>query len=507
LNPIPVLSATEAAAWDTVARTQFRIPSRVLMEAAGRAAAQVLVREFPEVVTRGALVVAGAGNNGGDGWVLARALHASGVPVWVAGLDPKTDDAIDNRALARVDGVRELGREEPWPVAAVVVDALLGTGAAGPARGEVLALAQRVVAYGAPAVAIDGPTGLDLSSGEAHGPIRARISITFGGVRRGHLLAREWCGRVVVVDIGLPPPDAAWPLLVTDGWAGARLPRLTPTMHKGDRGRVTVVGGSAGMTGAALHAARAALAAGAGLVKLVAAPETVAAARSSLPDVLTVESALGPELEPAVADALDWADALVVGPGLGREAARGAFLQAVLARRPVPTVVDADALMLFQGEAARPIVFTPHLGEFRALFGDQLADAAANDRWAAATKAAQKVRGTVLLKGVPSVIADLRGPVHVVASGNPGLATGGSGDLLAGFIGAFLARGGAPPEAAALGAHALGRAAEHGARQWTARSLRPADVLAALPDIWRAWAETKPCAPPVVGQLESPETE
>lgn len=507
MNPIPVLSATEAAAWDTVARTQFRIPSRVLMEAAGRAAAQMLLREFPEVVARGALVVAGAGNNGGDGWVIARALHACGVPVWVTALDPKTDDAIDNRALARVDGVRELGREEPWPVAAVVVDALLGTGAAGPARGEVLALAQRIVAYGAPAVAIDGPTGLDLSSGEAHGPVRARVSVTFGGVRRGHLVAREWCGRVVVVDIGLPPPDPVWPLLVTDAWAGARLPRLTPTMHKGDRGRVTVVGGSAGMTGAALHAARAAFAAGAGLVKLVAAPETLAAARATLPDVLTVESALGPELEPAVADALDWADALVVGPGLGREPSRGAFLQALLARRPVPTVMDADALTLFEGEATRPIVFTPHLGEFRALFGDQLADAAANDRWAAAAKASHKVKGTVLLKGVPTVVADMRGPLHVVASGNPGLATGGSGDLLAGFIGAFLARGGAPAEAAALGAHALGRAAEHGARLWTARSLRPADVLAALPDIWRAWADAKPCAPPVMALLESPETE
>ena len=507
MNPIPVLSATEAASWDTVSRTQFRIPSRVLMEAAGRAAAQILIREFPEVVVRGALVVAGAGNNGGDGWVIARALHACGAPVWVAGLDPKTDDAIDNRALARVDGVRELGREEPWPVAAVVVDALLGTGAAGPARGEVLALAQRIVAYGAPAVAIDGPTGLDLSSGEVHGPVRARLSITFGGVRRGHLLAREWCGRVVVVDIGLPPPDPAWPLLVTDSWAGARLPRLTPTMHKGDRGRVTVVGGSAGMSGAALHTARAAFAAGAGLVKLVAAPDTLAAARASLPDVLTVESALGAELEPAVAEALDWADALVVGPGLGREAVRGEFLQAVLARRPVPTVVDADALTLFQGEATRPIVFTPHLGEFRALFGDQLADAVANDRWAAAAKAAHKVKGTVLLKGVPTVVADMRGPVHVVASGNPGLATGGSGDLLAGFIGAFLARGGAAAEAAALGAHALGRAAEHGARQWTARSLRPADVLAALPDIWRAWAETKPYLPPIMAQLEFPETE
>ena len=224
MNPIPVLSATEAAAWDSAARTQYRIPSRVLMEAAGRAVAYLIVRDYPAVLARGALVVAGAGNNGGDGWVVARALHASGIPVWVAALDPKTDDAIDNRALARVDGVREAGREEPWPAAAVVIDALLGTGAAGPARGDVLALAQRLVAYAAPVIAIDGPTGLDLSSGEAHGPVRAELSITFGGPRRGHLLAREWCGKIVVVDIGLPPADPIWPLLVTDVWAGARLP-------------------------------------------------------------------------------------------------------------------------------------------------------------------------------------------------------------------------------------------------------------------------------------------
>ncbi len=507
MTPIPVLSATEAATWDSVARTQYRIPSRVLMEAAGRAVAQVIVREFPAVITRGVLVAAGAGNNGGDGWVVARALHAAGVPVWVSGVDPKTDDAIDNRALARVDGVREIGRDEPWPAAAVAVDALLGTGAAGPARGDVLALAQRLVAYGATLVAVDGPTGLDLSSGEPHGPVRAALSVTFGGPRRGHLLAREWCGKIVVVDIGFPPAEPSWPVLVTDAWAGARLPKLTPTMHKGDRGRVTVVGGSNGMTGAALHAARAALAAGAGLVKLVAGPETIQAARASLPDVLTLESALGPELEPAAAEALEWADALVVGPGLGRAPARAPFLQAVLARRPLPTVIDADALALFVGPVERPVVLTPHLGEFRAQFGDELADAAANDRWGAAAKAAQKVKGTVLLKGVPTVIADLRGPIHVVASGNPGLATGGSGDLLAGFIGAFLARGSAGPEAAALGAHVLGRAAEHGARQWTARSLRPADVLAALPDIWRAWASAKPLGPPVLAELELPETE
>src|SRR3989442_906351 len=121
-------------------------------------------------------------------------------------------------------------------------------------------------------VAIDGPTGLDLWSGEAHGRVRAQLSVTFGGPRRGHLLAREWCGKVVVVDAGFPPPDPSWPLLVTDGWAGARLPKLAPTMHKGDRGRVTVVGGANGMTGAALHAARGALAAGGGAREALAAP-------------------------------------------------------------------------------------------------------------------------------------------------------------------------------------------------------------------------------------------
>jgi NAD(P)H-hydrate epimerase len=319
-------------------------------------------------------------------------------------------------------------------------------------------------------------------------------------------VAREWCGKLVVLDIGFPPPDPAWPILVTDRWAAARLPPLEPRMHKGDRGRVTVVGGAPGMAGAALHAARAALAAGAGLVKLVASTETVEAARASLPDVLTVPSGLGPELDAAAIEAVEWADALVVGPGLGREAARRALLTAVLGRRPVPTVLDADALVLFEGGAERPLVVTPHLGEFRALAGDRLADEAANDRWGAAAKAALQLRSTVLLKGVPTVIADVRGPVHVVASGNPGLATGGSGDLLAGFVGAFLARGAAPPLAAALGAHALGRAAELGARQWTARSLRPADVLATLPEIWRAWAAARPWGPPVLEVLEAPET-
>src|SRR5262249_37404641 len=158
VNPIPVLSATEAAAWDSAARTTYRVPSRVLMETAGRAIVQVLVAQFPEATAGGVLIAAGAGNNGGDGWVIARALHSAGIPVWVAAVDPKTDDAIDNRALARLDGVHELGRQEAWPQVALAVDALLGTGAVGPAKGDVLALAERVAAFGAPILAVDGPT-------------------------------------------------------------------------------------------------------------------------------------------------------------------------------------------------------------------------------------------------------------------------------------------------------------------------------------------------------------
>src|SRR5207244_2631714 len=143
--------------------------------------------------------------------------------------------------------------------------------------------------------------------------------------------------------------DPSWPVLVTDAWAGARLPRLHATMHKGDRGRVTVVGGAPGMTGAALHAARAAFAAGAGLVKLVGSKEAVAAARASLPDLLTVESALGSEPEADALEAVEWADALGIGPGRGREDARGDFLAGVLKRDAVTTLADADGLTPLTG--------------------------------------------------------------------------------------------------------------------------------------------------------------
>lgn len=504
---IPVLNAAQAAAWDERARTEASVPSRVLMDAAGRAVAALVARVYPAALRHGVLIAAGHGNNGGDGWVVARALHAIGVPVWVAETaSDRSPDCAANRALAIDDGVPTLSHDAEWPAAGVVVDALLGTGAAGAPRAHLATMAGRVAEHRGPVVAVDGPTGLDLSTGEAHGPVRADLSVTFGGVRRGHLLQRDWCGTVVVVDIGFPPPDPAWPTLFGDAEARGLLPPFRAAMHKGDRGHVVVMGGAQGMAGAALHAASAAFAVGAGLVKIAAAPTTVQAAQAMLPDALTVTTALGSRLETEVHDAIDWASALVLGPGLGRAPERAAFVQAVLAEARAPVVIDADALHTGKdafGAGHAPRVFTPHPGEFRAAF-PELASMLVEDRFGAAAAAPRTAATTVLLKGVPTVIATADRPLCVVATGNPALATGGSGDLLAGFIAGFLARGVDPHDAAALGAFTLGRGAEVASELHSVRATRPADVLAAVPEVWRRLAEPPTIAPPILLELPPP---
>lgn len=511
MTAIPVIDAVQAAQWDARARRQAKIPSRVLMESAGRGVASAVVREFGSEpgLAAGVLVATGHGNNGGDGWVVARMLKAHGIPVWAADAGgSRSPDCSANRELALKSGVEPVNPKGSWPEVALLVDALLGTGASGVPRGSIGALARRLAGLGAPVVAVDGPTGLDLSTGIAHDPVPAALTVTFGGLRRGHLLGREWCGKLVVVDIGFPSPDPAWPRFVDDTLAAQWLPRFTVRMHKGDRGRVLVIGGDKGMAGAGLHAATCALEAGAGLVKLAAHEASVAAAQAAVPDVLTVTTALGPRLEPTLLDAIRWADAIILGPGLGRGAARSQLVRAVLEATDRPVVLDADALhagadVLKLGRSPR--VLTPHAGEFQVAF-PQAAKLLETDRIAAAVTAATALSAAtaVLLKGQPTIVAASRGPAYLAGSGNPALATGGSGDLLAGFIGAFLARKLAPAEAAALGAQVLGRAADIAAAQLTVRATRPADVIAALPELWRAWANVSAPPPPVLLDLDAP---
>jgi NAD(P)H-hydrate epimerase len=486
------------------------------MESAGRAVTSVLAERYRHLLRNGVLVVAGSGNNGGDGWVLARALHRADVPVWVAAIAPSSELCVRVAGLARADGVRELAPDGPWPSCGLAVDALLGTGASGAPRPAIAALLARVLDLEIPVVAIDGPTGVDLLSGVVHGPTRADLTVTFGGLRRGHLLARDEVGSLVVLDIGHPRPDPCWPTLVTGRQAAEWQRRLRLRDHKGDRGRVVIVGGAPGMSGALRMASRAAFAAGAGLVHAIAPLETIGHLVEAEPDLQTMVQDFDAPPSAALLELVEKADALAVGPGLGRGPGRRAFVSALIqvARR---VVIDADGLIAFAGAGdelralaeARPVVLTPHPGEFRNLF-PSFASNRELDPWSAATGAARSSVTTLLLKGVPTVIASSSGAVLTIAAGNPGLATGGSGDVLTGLVSTGLAQGLEPLHAAAVGAQALGGAADLAARRTTARSVRPMDVVAALPDLWREWDTLRqggpPPAPPLLLELARPQT-
>jgi len=514
MSVVPVLSADEAALWDRIAREDFGIPSRVLMESAGRAVAAALAREYGARLGQSVVVACGAGNNGGDGFVAARALAALGVHVTcVAPEGEPTPDNAANRALAEMGGCRVIGPADEWGPCGVAVDALLGTGAHGAPRGAMADAVEKLMRLGVPVVAVDGPTGLDLTTGEVGAPcVRADLTVTFGAFRRGHLLQRSLCGDVVVMEMGFPPPDPRWPAVVTDRWLGEVLPPFRAEMHKGERGRVAIVGGSEGMAGAAIFAAKAAARSGAGLVKICASEATTRAAQAQSPDIMCVTTALGPELEESLVETLSWADAVVVGPGLGRGAARDAFARAALKAVKGSVLVDADGLYAFRGAvdelkgllAGRIALVTPHRGEFGVLFPDLL-EQTRWDPFGAAAEAAERLGHAILLKGVPTVVAAPGVPLLVTASGNPGLATGGTGDVLTGMAASWLARGAPGQTAGAAAAHVHGRAAEDIAQHRSVRTLRPDDLLGVLSPLWRSLQETAlPCDPPLLARLAAP---
>jgi NAD(P)H-hydrate epimerase len=271
------------------------------------------------------------------------------------------------------------------------------------------------------------------------------------------------------------------------------------------------------MLGAARLAARAAFAAGAGLVHLVAPASSAAVVATAEPDLQTCVQPLEARPSGRTVALLETADAAVIGPGLGRGAARAEFVLATLAALPAGAAIllDADGLMAFAGHAERltePLagrraLLTPHAGEFRALFPD-LASRAAVDPWGAAEAASERLGVAVLLKGVPTVVAAPGHAPLTVAAGNPGLATGGSGDTLSGLSGTLASQGLEPQQAGAVAAFALGEAADLAARRVSARSMRPMDVLAALPDVWRRWDLVRrlpvPARLPVLHELPAP---
>lgn len=501
-----VVTAEQAAARDAAA-IAAGIPSMQLMRRAGLGAARAIGEHLAPDAGGRAVVCCGPGNNGGDGWIVAAALAGAGMSVHVreAG-EVRSADAV----TARSEALAHVALGAPLEPPDVVVDALLGTGARGALRGAIAELAAYVDdarRRGARVVALDLPTGVDATTGEvAEGAVRADLTVTFGTVKRGHLLSRSMCGELLVVDIGLGAhaalPDGA-PTLVDDGWVARRVPPLPAEAHKGMRRRILVVGGDRGMAGAVALAARGAVRSGVGMVKVCVHEASLAPLQSAVPEATAVP---WPDDEPDPS-LLAWPHAVLIGPGLGGGSEGRDRVSAWLSAWSGPVVLDADALNAFAGDESalgdlldgRPAIVTPHPLEFARLIGVDL-DTVLEERFEVGARLARALHAVVLLKGVPTVITAPDGTSMVSARGTPVLGIAGSGDILGGIAVTLLAQSGEPLAAAACAAYAHGRAGEMANAGRSARGVALEDVVQSL---GMAWVREAPLADGVLAALPS----
>ncbi|MEA5446256.1 NAD(P)H-hydrate dehydratase [Gammaproteobacteria bacterium AB-CW1] len=434
------------------------------------------------------LVLTGPGNNGGDGYVIARLALEAELPVTlVSAVD--SDRLGGDAARARDDWLRAGGEisnfQEQLPGdTGLIVDALLGTGLARPPEGQIATLVNLANAHPAPVFAVDCPTGLDADTGQLLGDVvRASHTSTFVGRKRGlHTgQARAVCGRVHFERLDIP--DAVYQgmtptafLIERQAVAACLRPR-SPVAHKGRHGHVVVLGGDHGMGGAGIMAAEAALRAGAGRVSLLTRTEHVSAALARAPSLL-VQGIRRPAQARAT---LATADVLVVGPGLG-QGAWGRRLWRLALDSGRPLVLDADGLNLLARDGRRPpagSILTPHPGEAGRLLSQSPAELEA-DRFAAVTALAERYQATVVLKGAGSLIAEPQGVTHVCDAGNAGMAVAGMGDILAGIAGGLRAQGLPEGEAAWVATWLHATAGDLAAREQGQRGLQAPDLLPAV---------------------------
>jgi NAD(P)H-hydrate epimerase len=474
---VPVLTADEMKAWDRRAIDGHGVPEPVLMESAGRAAAAVVHRLHP----RGrVLVLCGSGNNGGDGMVAARTLRARGrdARVLAAGSRPP-DDALRHGWPVDVLSVDEL--DSAIASADVLVDALLGTGSTGAPRSPYDRVIRAMNASGKPIVALDGPSGVDFTTGAAAGEaVSADVTVTFGAPKRGLLLypGRERAGRIVCAEIGFDPFDDGFGAqLITHRWAADHLPSIPPNAHKGMTGRVVIVAGRKRMAGASVLAGTGALRAGAGMAVLVAPEANRSILQSTLPE------ALFEDRDSVDDEVFAKADVVVAGPGMGTDDEAKALLRRIAAAAKGPLLLDADATTLLANDPSlrdgisQPLLLTPHPGEASRML-ERPTKEITGDPFDAASALADRYRCAVLLKGAPSLVAAPDRPALVSITGHSGLATGGMGDTLSGVTGALLALCRDPYVAGGLGLWYCGRAAEIAGR---GRGLLPRDVSDHVP--------------------------
>jgi hydroxyethylthiazole kinase-like uncharacterized protein yjeF len=509
---IPLATAEEMRRADRLATERYGVPSLLLMENAGRGAVDALERVLGPVARRRIAVVCGKGNNGGDGFVVARHLLGRGarVSTWLVGRagEVQGDARVNLDALQRAgEGVAEaadpageaFGRlRATLADADIVVDALLGTGVRGPATGAIAAAIEAINAADRLVCALDMPSGLP-SDGEAvaGSVVRARVTVTFGLPKLGLALpaGSVHAGRVEIADLGIP---RAWlaegvpTALLEAADVRAVLPLRPVDAHKGTYGHLLVVAGSVGRTGAAVLTCLGALRAGTGLVTCAtpSSQQPVVAARLSeamtelLPE--TASRTLSAKAVERVLELLSRMDAVALGPGVGLDPETQAAVQILVRDVERPMVVDADALTALAGrpgicrDAPAPRLLTPHPGEAARLLGCGVPEVQA-DRIASARRLAAESGAIVALKGARTVVAGPDGRVALNPTGNPGMATGGTGDVLTGVAGGLLAQGVTPSAALSAAVYLHGLAGDLAAESRGEVGLVAGDVADAIP--------------------------
>ena len=508
-----IVTAQEMASLDRQTIEEIGIPGIVLMENAGRGAAAFFQEVLPDLLNRRITVLAGSGNNAGDGFVLARLFWLKDADVRVICLcspDRLKGDALTNFRIMEKLGIpvyvwdEQADFEQQWPwieESDVLIDAILGTGLQSEVHGLFRTVIEAVNALSVPILAVDVPSGLDASSGKIMGAaIHALATATFGLPKVGQVLApgEDHVGRLGVVDIGIPAQVVEssgirrWWLdeELTSSWLQAR----DPATHKGHAGHVAAWAGSPGKTGAAALLCQGAGRVGAGLVTLFVPSSLNAILETKLTEAMTYPLAetsaqcVSRTALTEILKQLEGKQAFALGPGISVHPEVRALVQDLVAQCPCPMVLDADALTAMADDVERftqtnaPLVLTPHPGEMARLLDDTTA-AVQQRRLEVTGEFSRRYGVTLVLKGHRTIIAAPDGRLAINSSGNPAMASGGMGDVLTGMIAGFLAQGFEPFQAACLGVYVHGAAADRSLGDVASRGLLASDLLAEIPRV------------------------
>jgi NAD(P)H-hydrate epimerase len=507
-----VATAEEMQELDRKAIETYRIPGIVLMENAGRGAAEVISNFFPEIHNKKVAIIAGKGNNGGDGFVIARYLLNQGVYVRVYLLtDPKglrgdaeTNFSIFHRMKGEVVSVpsskdyvkvkRDLEKFD------ILVDGIFGTGLDAEVRGYYREVIDHLNTLQRPIVAVDIPSGLDADTGKPLGTaVRASLTITFGLPKIGHLIppGLDYVGKVRVIDIGIPKrlvEDEKIPTYLLEKeeiqtWLS--IPR-NPDTHKGDYGHLLVIAGSVGKTGAAVMACQAALRMGAGLVTLAIPKSLNAILEMKLTEVMTEplpetpKQTLSLRAFSAIARLCENKRAVVIGPGLGTLKETQSLILKLIRTLDLPIILDADGLTALATQPKilpiknRALVLTPHPGEMARLIRSQVKEVLEN-RVRLSRNFSQSHHVHLILKGHPTLITTPKGEVFINPTGNPGMASGGTGDVLTGMIGGLVCQGFNLLTSLQVAVYLHGMAGDEGAQEMGEKSLIATDLIEKIP--------------------------